>query len=83
MAWYRIAENVLDAIANAINAKTGGTSPMTPVDMVSEIQSIQTGGGGVEIQSGHFTPANADSIYSVVVDDAIASHPFVAIFSID
>ena len=45
MAWYRIAENVLDAIANAINAKTGGTSPMTPVEMVLEIQSIQTGGG--------------------------------------
>lgn len=46
MAWYRISENVLDAIANAINAKTGKTAPMTPVDMVSEIQSIQTGGGG-------------------------------------
>ena len=45
MAWYRIAENVLDAIANAINAKTGGTSPMTPVEMVLEIQSIPTGGG--------------------------------------
>jgi hypothetical protein len=44
MAWYRIAENVLDAIANAINAKTGKTAPMTPVDMVSEIQSIQTDG---------------------------------------
>ena len=47
MAWYRIAENVLDAIANAINAKTGGTAPMTPVDMVSEIQSIQTGGASL------------------------------------
>ena len=44
MAWYRIAENVLDAIANAINAKTGHTAPMTPAEMVLEIQSIQTGG---------------------------------------
>lgn len=43
MAWYRIAENVLDAIANAINAKTGHTAPMTPVEMVSEIQSIPVG----------------------------------------
>lgn len=45
MAWYRIAENVLDAIANAINAKTGHTAPMTPVEMVLEIQNIPTGGG--------------------------------------
>lgn len=45
MAWYRIAENILTAMANAINAKTGKTAPMTPVDMVSEIQSIQTDGG--------------------------------------
>ena len=48
MAWYRIAENVLDAIADAINAKTGGSSPMTPVEMVLEIQSIPTGGGGTD-----------------------------------
>lgn len=41
MAWYRIAENVLNAIANAINAKTGKSAPMTPIDMMSEIQSIQ------------------------------------------
>lgn len=61
MAWYRIAGNVLDAIANAINAKTGHTAPMTPVEMVSEIQSIPTGGGGSlpssvnEIAGGSFT----------------------------
>lgn len=63
MAWYRITENVLDAIANAINAKTGKTAPMTPVDMVSEIQSIPTGGGSSlpssvnEIAGGSFTLA--------------------------
>lgn len=45
MAWYRIAENVLDAIADAINAKTGGTSPMTPVEMVTEIGTISGGSG--------------------------------------
>lgn len=44
MAWYRIAENVLDAIADAINAKTGKSAPMTPVEMVLEIQSIPSGG---------------------------------------
>lgn len=63
MAWYRIAENVLDAIANAINAKTGGTSPMTPVDMVSEIASIPSGGGSLpsvisKIDGGSFTLAS-------------------------
>ena len=60
MAWYRIAGNVLDAIANAINAKTGHTAPMTPVEMVLEIQSIQTGGGSLptsisKIDGGEFT----------------------------
>lgn len=57
MAWYRIAENVLDAIADAINDKTGGTSPMTPVEMVLEIQSIPTGGGGGFTKIGEYTQA--------------------------
>lgn len=55
MAWYRIAENVLDAIADAINAKTGGTSPMTPVEMVLEIQSIPTGGGTDRLKTAEVT----------------------------
>lgn len=46
MAWYRIADNILTAMANAINAKTGKTAPLTPVEMVAEIQDIPTGGGG-------------------------------------
>lgn len=41
MAWYRIAENALDAIANAINAKTGGSSAMTPAQMVTAIQNLE------------------------------------------
>lgn len=55
MAWYRIAKNVLDAIADAINAKTGGTSPMTPVEMVLEIQSIPTGGGTDRLKTAEVT----------------------------
>lgn len=65
MAWYRIAENVLNAIANAINAKTGHTAPMTPVEMVSEIQSIPTGGEKVYTKLGEATiaePVNAINI---------------------
>lgn len=62
MAWYRIAENVLDAIANAINAKTGKTAPMTPVDMVSEIQSIQTGGGGKTLVASYTASEDVSAI---------------------
>lgn len=46
MAEYLIQDTSLDAIADAINAKTGGSSAMTPAQMVLEIQSIPTGGGG-------------------------------------
>lgn len=43
MADYLIQDTTLDAIADAINAKTGGTAAMTPAEMVTEIGSIQTG----------------------------------------
>lgn len=46
MAEYLIQDTTLDAIADAINAKTGGSSAMTPAEMVTAIGSIQTGGGG-------------------------------------
>ena len=45
MAEYLIQSETLDDIADAINAKTGGSSAMTPAEMVTEIGSIQTGGG--------------------------------------
>lgn len=51
MAEYLIQSETLDAIADAINAKTGGSSAMTPAEMVTEIGSIQTGGG----DTGDFT----------------------------
>lgn len=44
MAEYLIQDTTLDAIADAINAKTGGSSAMTPAEMVTEIGSIETGG---------------------------------------
>jgi len=46
MAEYLIQDSTLDAIADAINTKTGGSSAMTPAEMVTAIGSIQTGGGG-------------------------------------
>lgn len=46
MAEYLIQDTTLDAIADAINAKTGGSSAMTPAQMVTAIGTI-SGGGAV------------------------------------
>ena len=46
MAEYLIQDTSLDAIADAINAKTGGSSAMTPAQMVTAIAAIPGGGGG-------------------------------------
>lgn len=50
MADYLIQDTTLDAIANAINAKTGGSSAMTPAQMVTAIGTIS--GGGAQTYSG-------------------------------
>lgn len=49
MAEYLIQDTTLDAIANAINAKTGSSSAMTPAQMVTAIRSISGGGGNTLI----------------------------------
>ena len=41
---------VFSSIANAIRSKTGKTDTIKPVDMATEIQSIQTGSGGNPLQ---------------------------------
>lgn len=51
MTEYLIQDTTLDAIADAINAKTGGSSAMTPAEMVTEIAAIPSGGG----RTGEFT----------------------------
>ena len=51
MAEYLIQSETLDDIADAINAKTGGSSAMTPAEMVTAIGSISGGGG----RTGEFT----------------------------
>ena len=47
MAEYLIQDTTLDAIADAINAKTGGSSAMTPAQMVTAIGTISGGGGSL------------------------------------
>lgn len=49
MADYLIQESTLDAIADAINAKTGGSSAMTPAQMVTAIGSISGGDDPEEV----------------------------------
>lgn len=44
MADYLIQDTTLDAIADAINAKTGGSAAMTPAQMVTEIQDLTIDG---------------------------------------
>lgn len=85
MAWYRIAGNVLDAIANAINAKTGHTAPMTPVEMVLEIQNIPTGGGGVTpftlSVASSYSGQNLSAAFMLIVNAVVAAigdKPFFA-----
>lgn len=64
MADYLIQDTTLDAIVDAINAKTGGSSAMTPAQMVTAIGTISGGGGGslpsviTNIDGGVFTPVN-------------------------
>ena len=56
MAEYLIQSETLDDIADAINAKTGGSSAMTPAEMVAAIGNIPSGGGGAN--SVEYTPIN-------------------------
>ena len=51
MSNYLIQDTTLDAIADAINAKTGGSSAMTPAEMVTEIAAIPTGGGDPQVRN--------------------------------
>jgi hypothetical protein len=64
MAEYLIQDTTLDSIADAINAKTGGSSAMTPAEMVTAIGGIQTGGADM-------------SSLEVYVADFIADPPTV------
>lgn len=51
----------LTAIADAIRGKTGGTEGLTLDAMVSAIEGIEAGGGGIPYTSGSFTLAANNS----------------------
>lgn len=52
MSTMLIQSGTLDDIADAIRAKTGSSASMTPLQMPTQIASIPSGGGGVNILSG-------------------------------
>ena len=59
---------VFSSIANAIRSKTGKTETIKPVDMATEIESIQTGGGDnklAQLVDGSLTTITADDLKGV------------------
>lgn len=56
---------VFSSIANAIRSKTGKTATIKPVDMATEIESIQTGGGDNKLSQfidGSLTTITAEDL---------------------
>lgn len=53
MSTMLIQSGTLDDIADAIRAKTGGSASMTPLQMPTQIASIPSGGGGINLLSGN------------------------------
>ncbi len=49
---YLIDENTLTDIADAIRTKTGTTGTMTPEQMKTEIESIESSGGDTDVEDG-------------------------------
>lgn len=79
---HETLESLFVDTANAIRAKTGGTAEIVADEFPQAIALIPSG-GGASIQSGVFTPASQAATHTIVVDDDIAAHPFVCIFSVD
>lgn len=56
MSTMLIQSGTLEDIADAIRAKTGGSASMTPLQMPTQIASIPSGGGGIDVLSGVTNP---------------------------
>lgn len=71
----------LTAVANAIRAKSGGSTPLVfPGGFVSEIGSIQTGGGGGGAEVTAISSAlNATSCRALLFPGAVDNHLYVAV----
>lgn len=54
MAYYKIEDNTLTAIGNAIRSKNGSTNTMTPAEMATAIENISNGATSVATCSVSF-----------------------------
>ena len=68
----------LTAIADAIRAKTGGTTEMTLDQMATAISGIQTGSGGLTVATGSTTSGTIETglssiAYLVLYKDSISA----------
>lgn len=77
MAEYLIQDTTLEDIADAVRAKTGGSSAMTPSEMVTAIGNIPSGGGGIESYSGNIVLQNQD-VYDLVIPVTVTGKTFFA-----
>lgn len=67
----------LTAVADAIRYKTGKTDPLTLDQMVTEVEGIETGGGGSSIPNGsrvtfgyeNGIPAEREALYAIQSTD--------------
>ena len=72
---YLVNSDDLMAVADAIRVK-GGTSEalVFPSGFVSAVQAIQAGsGGGIEMLTGSFTPAERVTEYTIELDQPISN----------
>lgn len=74
MAEYLIQSETLDDIADAINAKTGGSSAMTPAQMVTAIGSIS---GGTTITDGIVVKSKNASGYPSEIEVYGQLYPYI------
>lgn len=64
---YIISGSTLDDIANAINAKTGGSTAMTPAQMVTAIGNIPSGGGET-VYTNYYGKAYPENVVALVTN---------------
>lgn len=87
MSEYLIQSETLEDIADAIRAKTGGSSLIAPEDMADVIESIETGGvlptGMTNIGSGSFTFASRTSLNTVINHGLSFTPKFLIVWASD